>query len=112
MMIKQSGTIYIVSAPSGAGKTSLVRAVTKEDNSIIKSISYTTRPERQIEQNGKDYEFVTAQEFRDLIKQNKLLEYAEIYGHFYGTSKERVEQSLRDGKDVILEIDWKGARQA
>lgn len=105
------GTLYIVSAPSGAGKTSLVSALIKALPNIQVSISHTTRTKREGEQEDVDYHFVTHAEFKELISQNVFLEHAKVFEHFYGTSKQWVQETRRLGKDVILEIDWQGARQ-
>jgi len=106
-----TGTLYIVSAPSGAGKTSLVSALIKTLTNIQVSISHTTRVKREGEQEDVDYHFVTHAEFKELISQNVFLEHAKVFDHFYGTSKQWVQEARRLGKDVILEIDWQGARQ-
>lgn len=105
------GTLYIVSAPSGAGKTSLVSALVNAMPNIQASISHTTRPKREAEQNNIDYHFVTHAEFKELITDNVFLEHATVFGNYYGTSKKWVEETRKQGKDVILEIDWQGARQ-
>ncbi|MCF7980759.1 MAG: guanylate kinase [Pseudomonadales bacterium] len=105
------GTLFIVSAPSGAGKTSLVRALIEKIPSILVSVSYTTRPIRPGEQEGIHYHFVSKQAFEDMLEQSDFLEHATVFGNKYGTSQSRVEKQLKDGKDVILEIDWQGAAQ-
>ena len=105
------GTLYIVAAPSGAGKTSLVAALAKSTSHICVSVSHTTRAMRPGEVDGVDYHFVSADEFKARIEQNAFLEHAKVFGNFYGTSQARVEEQLNQGKDVILEIDWQGARQ-
>ena len=104
-------TLYVIAAPSGAGKTSLVNALIKAVNNIKVSISYTTRPIRPGEQNGEDYYFVTKPEFEEMVEKGSFLEYAKVYDNYYGTSREWVEQQLRQDVDVILEIDWQGAQQ-
>lgn len=105
------GTLYIIAAPSGAGKTSLVTALAKSTSHICVSVSHTTRAIRPGEVDGVDYHFVSADEFKARIEQNAFLEHARVFGNFYGTSQTWVEEQLNQGKDVILEIDWQGARQ-
>lgn len=108
---KPSGTLYVVSAPSGGGKTSLVTALTAKDKNIQVSVSVTTRPKRPGEKKGKSYCFVTDAKFNTLIEKNTFLEHACVFGYQYGTSRKAVEKMLSAGKDVILEIDWQGALQ-
>lgn len=103
--------LFIVVAPSGAGKTSLVRALITQVPALQISISHTTRPVRPAEVHGIDYFFVSESAFRSTIEQGLFLEYATVHGSFYGTSKEWVLEQLQQGIDVILEIDWQGARQ-
>jgi len=110
-MNHSSGTLYIVSAPSGAGKTSLVTALTKDDQQIRVSVSHTTRAMRAGEQHGVNYHFVVHEEFKALIEQGDFLEHAEVFGNFYGTSRSALQQTLDQGFDLILEIDWQGAQQ-
>jgi guanylate kinase len=105
------GTLFIISAPSGAGKTSLVAEILAQINNIQASISHTTRDCRPGEQNGINYHFVDRQQFVTMIENNAFLEHAEVFGNFYGTSQEWVEATLNNGTDVILEIDWQGAEQ-
>lgn len=105
------GELYIISAPSGAGKTSLVKQLVSEVDNIIVSVSHTTRPIRPGEIDGNDYFFVTPEHFIQLIDRNELLEHASVFGNFYGTAKHAVEKKLNNGFDVILEIDWQGAQQ-
>ncbi len=105
------GTLYVVSAPSGAGKTSLVKAMLAQDNEIVVSVSHTTREMRPGEQNGVDYNFVTMNQFNQMIEASDFLEFAEVFTNKYGTSQRWVEAQLEQGKDVILEIDWQGAQQ-
>ena len=107
-----SGSLYIVSAPSGAGKTSLVSALLAADPLIRKSVSYTTRDPRPGEQNGRDYHFVTPDEFERMRSQGELLESALVHGNHYGTSRRTVETECAAGSDVLLEIDWQGAAQS
>ncbi len=105
------GTLYIVSAPSGAGKTSLVKALLEQDTQVRVSVSHTTRAMRPGEQNGIDYNFITMDQFDALIAENLFLEYADVFTNKYGTSRVWVEDELNRGVDVILEIDWQGAQQ-
>lgn len=106
-----NGVLYIVSAPSGAGKTSLVKALLKADPAIRLSVSYTTRPPRPGETDGRDYHFVTHPQFEKMLAEGEFLEHAEVYGNFYGTSKGSIGRDLNAGHDVLLEIDWQGAEQ-
>ncbi len=105
------GILYIVSAPSGTGKTSLVKAVQEALPGVTVSISYTTRPRRPGEREGVDYHFVDPDRFRSMIEAGAFLEYAEVFGNFYGTARHTVDEVLARGEDVLLEIDWQGARQ-
>ena len=106
-----SGTLFVVSAPSGAGKTTLVRKLLACDEQVHLSISHTTRQPRAGEQNGHDYHFVTADEFIVLRERGDFLESAEVHGNYYGTSRVWLEQEIAAGRDVLLEIDWQGAQQ-
>jgi len=105
------GTLYIISAPSGGGKTSLVRALTSQIKNLVISISHTTRLPRPGELNGVNYHFVSIADFQALLAQDIFLEHAEVFGCLYGTSKQWVSSQLKAGNDVILEIDWQGAEQ-
>ncbi len=105
------GTLYIISAPSGAGKTSLVKALLEQTAKICVSISHTTRDQRPGEENGVNYHFVSSKQFLGMLDQHAFLEHAEVFGNYYGTSKVWVEEQLQQGIDVILEIDWQGAQQ-
>lgn len=105
------GTLYIVSAPSGAGKTSLVKQLVASQSSITVSVSHTTRKMRPGEVDGVDYYFVDEAPFLDMASHSAFLEYAQVFDNYYGTSQQHVEQALLQGRDVILEIDWQGARQ-
>lgn len=108
---KANGTVYIIAAASGTGKTSLVGVLVESLSNIITSISYTTRPRRASERDGESYFFIDEAEFKRMIKAGEFLEYAEVFGHYYGTSHLWVEQQIKQGTDVILEIDWQGAEQ-
>lgn len=109
--MKTPGTLYIISAPSGAGKTSLVKALLKRDAGVRVSVSHTTRDPRPGEEDGKDYNFVSHALFDQMINDSVFLEYAEVFGNKYGTSQTWVAEQLAEGVDVILEIDWQGAQQ-
>lgn len=106
-----TGSLFIISAPSGAGKTSLVSKLIEKDQHIQVSISSTTRPKRPGEEDGINYHFLTLEAFEHKVAQQDFLEHAKVFDNYYGTSKSSVEQQLADGKDVILEIDWQGAEQ-
>ena len=106
-----TGILFIVSAPSGAGKTSLLRALLPTDHNLVLSVSHTTRPPRQGEVDGVDYYFVSVEEFMRLAGEGAFLEQAEVFGNYYGTSEAGVRAQLAGGQDVVLEIDWQGARQ-
>lgn len=106
-----SGSLFIVAAPSGAGKTSLVNALVSRHTDICLSVSHTTRPPREGEVDGRDYHFVSQQEFAEMRDRGAFLESATVFDNCYGTSAEAVESQLSQGNDVILEIDWQGAQQ-
>lgn len=105
------GTLYTVGAPSGAGKTSLVAALVESLSHLTVSVSYTTRPKRPNEQHEVNYFFVSETEFSDMVEHKRFLEHATVFGYHYGTAQSWVEERLQQGVDVILEIDWQGARQ-
>jgi guanylate kinase len=105
------GNLFVIAAPSGAGKTSLVKALLARRTDLHVSVSYTTRPQRPTEHPGRDYHFVSQAEFRSLIERGELLEHAQVFGNFYGTARAPVEEQLAQGRHVILEIDWQGAQQ-
>lgn len=105
------GNLYIISAPSGAGKTSLVKKLVSEIDRLIVSVSHTTRQMRQGEINGKDYFFMDVEQFKAMQANGAFLECAQVFDNFYGTAQQTVEDNLAQGKDVILEIDWQGAQQ-
>jgi len=110
-MSASTGTLYIVSAPSGAGKTSLVKALLDAQPQIRVSVSHTTRPMRPGEVDGVNYHFVSREEFSQRLEHDEFLEHAEVFGNLYGTSQRWLEQTLSEGFDLILEIDWQGAQQ-
>ena len=103
--------LVVISAPSGTGKTTLVRALLANNNNMVASISYTTRTKRANELDGEDYNFVTNDVFESMIANGDLLEYAKVFDNYYGTPKKEVNEQLTSGQNVILEIDWQGAMQ-
>jgi guanylate kinase len=105
------GTLFIISAPSGAGKTSLVAELLDRLDNIQVSISHTTRSSRSGETDGLDYHFVSHQQFKTMVKQQQFVEHAKVHSNYYGTSEHWLQNSLNKGVDVILEIDWQGAEQ-
>ena len=107
----EAGTLFVVAAPSGAGKSSLVHALLERESAISLSVSHTTRPPRPGEQSGQQYYFVDRAEFERKIAEGIFLEHAEVHGNLYGTSRTRVAALLEQGRDVLLEIDWQGAEQ-
>lgn len=106
-----SGSLFVISAPSGAGKTSLVNALLNINPQIDLSVSFTTRQARDGEVNGKDYHFVSREQFLDMAARGEFLESAEVYGNLYGTSQSWICQEIAKGHDILLEIDWQGAKQ-
>ncbi len=108
---RYAGNVFLVVAPSGAGKSTLVNALLARDATIALSISYTTRAPRPGEVDGREYHFVSIDEFKERRARGEFLESAEVHGHFYGTSRPWIEQRMQAGSDVLLEIDWQGARQ-
>ncbi len=106
-----SGSLFMVSAPSGAGKSSLVNGLLKLEPSLKLSISFTTRPPRPGEENGREYHFVTADDFLTRKNRGEFLEFAEVHGNYYGTSKILIQEAMKAGTDILLEIDWQGAQQ-
>ncbi len=106
----RKGRLLIVSAPSGAGKTSLVGALLAQDDDLVVSVSHTTRDKRPREKDGVDYHFVDAKTFAAMVEQGAFLEHAEVFGNFYGTARQAVAEELARGHDVVLEIDWQGAQ--
>jgi len=110
MSLGKDGIVVILSSPSGAGKTTLVKKIAQENNFKI-SISYTTRKSRTDEVNGKDYFFISEEEFENLIKNKEFLEYAKVFENYYGSSKVQVFENLDKGENVIFDIDWQGTEQ-
>ena len=110
MSLRKDGIAVVLSSPSGAGKTTLVKKIAQENNFKI-SISYTTRKSRTNEANGKDYFFISEEEFKSLIKNKEFLEYAKVFENYYGSSKSQVFENLNKGENVIFDIDWQGTEQ-
>ena len=105
------GNLFIVAAPSGAGKTTLVSLLLENDPQIRVSISHTSRAPRPGEENGREYHFIDVPAFLDKVQHGEFLEWAEVHGNYYGTSKKWIESEMSSGRDVLLEIDWQGAQQ-
>lgn len=103
--------MYVLSSPSGAGKTTITRALLKSNPDVSVSVSVTTRPRRAGEVQGQDYYFVNKDEFRDMVDNNEMLEHAKVFEHYYGTPRQPVEAALASGKDVLFDIDWQGTQQ-
>ena len=110
MSLGKDGIVVVLSSPSGAGKTTLVKKISQEQNFKI-SISYTTRKPRTNEVNGKDYYFISKEEFENLIKNSELLEHAKVFENYYGSSRDQVFEKLNRGENVIFDIDWQGTEQ-
>jgi guanylate kinase len=106
-----TGSLFIVSAPSGAGKTTLVSRLMAADQRVVHSVSYTTRSPRPGEQDGREYHFINVQSFLERRERGEFIEWAEVHGNFYGTSKTWLDDRMQQGTDVLLEIDWQGAQQ-
>ena len=111
MTATRTGQLWVIAAPSGAGKTSLVRELLARDPSLRFSISYTTRAPRSSETPGKDYFFVSEPKFQEMVRDDAFLEHAQVFDHWYGTGREHVASLQAEGINVVLEIDWQGARQ-
>jgi guanylate kinase len=105
------GNLYVVTAPSGAGKTTLVLALLAAEPQVQLSVSYTTRAPREGEADGRDYHFVTREKFVEMINHGDFLEHAEVHGNLYGTSQSWITDAISSGRDILLEIDWQGAQQ-
>lgn len=108
---KRRGLMYVMSSPSGAGKTTITRALLKENPDVSMSVSATTRPRRAGEVQGQDYFFVSTDEFRTMVENKEMLEHAKVFDHYYGTPRVPVEAALAAGKDVLFDIDWQGTQQ-
>ncbi|MGA3139455.1 MAG: guanylate kinase [Xanthobacteraceae bacterium] len=109
--IARRGLMFVLSSPSGAGKTTLSRMLLKADRNVELSVSVTTRPRRPGEVAGRDYHFIDLARFEAMVKRNELLEWAEVFGYRYGTPRRPVEKALRAGRDVLFDIDWQGTQQ-
>ncbi len=109
--IARRGLMLVLSSPSGAGKTTLSRMLLKADRNVELSVSVTTRPQRRSEVDGRDYHFIVLHRFEAMVKSGKLLEWAEVFGHCYGTPRRPVEKALQAGRDVLFDIDWQGTQQ-
>ena len=109
--MSEKGVLVILSSPSGAGKTSIARALVEENKNFLFSVSATTRKSRPGEVNGREYHFLTVNEFRERINDDQFLEHAKVFGNLYGTPLEPVMESINDGKDLIFDVDWQGGKQ-
>lgn len=109
--IKRRGLMYVMSSPSGAGKTTITRALLKNNSDVTISVSCTTRPRRAGEVHKQDYYFVGVDEFRNMVDNHEMLEHAKVFDNYYGTPKDPVEAALESGKDVLFDIDWQGTQQ-
>ncbi len=109
--LKRRGILFVLSSPSGAGKTSIARYILDKDKNIKLSVSLTTRKKRKNEKAGIDYDFISKNVFEKKIKNNFFLEWATVVGHYYGTSREKVQKTLQDGNDMLFDIDWQGTQQ-
>ena len=109
--LKRRGLMYVLSSPSGAGKTTITRALLSQNKKLSISISATTRPRRAGEEDGRDYHFVSIEEFQKMVDSGEMLEHAKVFGNYYGTPKAPVEEALNAGRDVIFDIDWQGTQQ-
>ena len=109
--LERRGILFVLSSPSGAGKTSIARYILDKDKNIKLSVSLTTRKKRKNEKAGIDYDFISKDVFEKKIKNNFFLEWATVFGNYYGTSREKVQKTLQDGNDVLFDIDWQGTQQ-
>jgi len=109
--IDRRGFMFVLSSPSGAGKTTLSQLLMQNDGNLVMSVSYTTRKMRKKETEGKDYHFISNEEFEKKIDEKFFYEYAEVFGNYYGTPRKAVEEAIDDGKDVLFDIDWQGTRR-
>lgn len=110
-MVSRRGLLFVLSSPSGAGKTTIARNILNCDSEMLSSVSVTTRPKRPGEEEGKDYYFVDQETFNKMVEDDELLEHAKVFGNHYGTPRKAVEDWLKRGKDVLFDIDWQGAQQ-
>ena len=111
LSLSEKGVLVILSSPSGAGKTSIARALVEENKNFLFSVSATTRKSRPGEVNGREYHFLTVKEFKERINDGQFLEHAKVFGNLYGTPLEPVMESINDGKDLIFDVDWQGGKQ-
>lgn len=111
MAITRRGLMMVLSSPSGAGKTTISRRLLEAESNVVMSVSATTRPRRPGEVDGRDYFFVDPTEFNLMVNRSQLLEYAKVFGNYYGTPRQPVEDALSDGRDVLFDIDWQGTQQ-
>jgi guanylate kinase len=109
--LKRRGLMYVLSSPSGAGKTTVTRALLAQNKDLTISISATTRPRRPGEVQGQDYYFTTPHEFDEMVESGDMMEHAKVFGHYYGTPRRPVEKALQEGRDVVFDIDWQGTQQ-
>ena len=109
--VARRGLLFVMSSPSGAGKTTLARRLLESDGNIAMSVSVTTRPSRPSEVEGRDYHFISRPEFERMVAEKRLLEWANVFGNSYGTPKLPVEKALNEGRDVLFDIDWQGTQQ-
>jgi guanylate kinase len=109
--LERRGFMFVLSSPSGAGKTTLSKLLMQNDSNLVMSVSSTTRQPRENEEHGKDYYFIGEKEFEEKIDSKFFFEYAEVFGNFYGTPRKKVEDSIAEGKDVLFDIDWQGTRR-
>tara|TARA_R100000005_G_scaffold96433_1_gene83293 strand:+ start:1223 stop:1873 length:651 start_codon:yes stop_codon:yes gene_type:complete len=109
--LKRRGLMLVLSSPSGAGKTTISRALLQEDDHLVMSVSATTRPRRPGEEHGRDYYFIEPVDFNLMINRDELLEHAKVFGNYYGTPRAPVEKALAEGRDVLFDIDWQGTQQ-
>jgi guanylate kinase len=110
-VIERRGLLLVLSSPSGAGKTTISRALLQQDDDLVMSVSATTRPRRPGEEDGRDYYFMEPVDFNLMVNRDELLEHAKVFSHYYGTPRAPVEKALAEGKDILFDIDWQGTQQ-
>ena len=111
IVIPRRGFMFILSSPSGAGKTTIASKLLESSSDLVLSVSFTTRPKRKSEVDGEDYYFVDHNTFETMVKTNQFIEHAKVFGHYYGTPRASIEKELSQGKDILFDIDWQGAQQ-